>query len=139
VARAAARDEARAAATSNRDIEIHWNSASIGVFASGDSPYSTDIANAHAWRTIVVSRRTNARKYDAKAKVDAFDWPRVFRSLDADGTAVLPRLLEPGQCARLAAGYSNDDLYRSRIVMARHGFGRGEPWASFPRRALTGE
>ena len=69
---------------------------------------------------------TNTRKYDAKAKVDAFDWTEVVRSLDAEGTAVLPRLLEPDDCARLAAGYPEDDLYRSRIVMARHGFGRGE-------------
>jgi len=69
---------------------------------------------------------TNTRKYNAKAKVDAFDWTEVVRSLDAEGTAVLPRLLEPDDCARLAAGYPEDDLYRSRIVMARHGFGRGE-------------
>jgi len=66
-------------------------------FASGDVPYSTDIANAHAWRTIVVSRRTNTPKYDAKAKVDAFDWPEIIGSLDADGTAVLPRLLDRGR------------------------------------------
>jgi hypothetical protein len=72
----------------------------------------------------VVSRGTRTRKNDAK--VDAFDWPDVTRSLDADGTAVLPRLLEPEQCAQLAAGYPKDDLYRSRIVMGRHGFGRGE-------------
>jgi len=104
-------------------LEFHRKHRS---FASGDVQYSTGIANAQAWRTTVLSRRTNTPKYDAKAKVDAFDWPEIIRSLDADGTAVLPRLLEPGQCARLAAGYSNDDLYRSRIVMARHGFGRGE-------------
>jgi hypothetical protein len=63
---------------------------------------------------------------DAKAKVDASNWPDIIRSLDADGTAVLPRLLESDQCAQLAAEYPKDDLYRSRIVMARHGFGRGE-------------
>jgi uncharacterized protein len=69
---------------------------------------------------------TNTRKYNAKAKADAFDWTEVVRSLDAEGTAVLPRLLDPDDCARLAAGYPKDGLYRSRIVMARHGFGRGE-------------
>ena len=74
----------------------------------------------------MVSREARTPKHDAKAKVEAFDWPEIIRSLDAGGTAVLPRLVEPGHCAQLAAGYSNDDLYRSRIVMARHGFGRGE-------------
>jgi hypothetical protein len=48
---------------------------------------------------------TNTRKYDAKAKVDIVDWTEVVRSLDAEGTAVLPRLLEPDECARFAAGY----------------------------------
>jgi hypothetical protein len=65
-------------------------------------------------------------RYDAKAKIEACDWPEIIRSLDAEGTAVLPRLLELGQCAHLAAAYSKDDLYRSRVIMARHGFGRGE-------------
>ena len=69
---------------------------------------------------------TNPRKDNANARVDAFEWTEVVRSLDAEGTAVLPRLLEPDECARLAAGYPKDGLYRSRIVMARHGFGRGE-------------
>ena len=74
----------------------------------------------------MVSRKINTAKFDAKANVDAFDWLEIVRSLDADGTAVLPRLLQTDDCAQLAAGYSKDHLYRSRIVMARHGFGRGE-------------
>ncbi len=78
---------------------------------------------AHAWRTTVA---TNTPKYNAKAKLEAFDWMEVVRSLDTEGTAVLPRLLEPDECAWLAAGYPKDSLYRSRIVMTRHGFGRGE-------------
>jgi|SRR5690349_4724569 hypothetical protein len=55
-----------------------------------------------------------------------YDWTKVGQSLDTEGTAVLPRLIEPEQCAQLAADYSREDIYRSRIVMARHGFGRGE-------------
>ncbi|WP_326535946.1 2OG-Fe(II) oxygenase [Pseudorhodoferax sp.] len=47
-------------------------------------------------------------------------------ALDADGHAVLPGLLAPAQCDALAALYPHDALFRSTVVMARHGFGRGE-------------
>jgi len=46
--------------------------------------------------------------------------------LDSYGATVLTELLSPGECASLAALYSDDQLFRSRVVMARHGFGRGE-------------
>ena len=58
--------------------------------------------------------------------VDAQDWTGVERSLDADGHAVLPGLLTLTQCRQLAARYAREDGYRSKVVMARHGFGRGE-------------
>lgn len=54
------------------------------------------------------------------------DWRAIEHSLDAHGHAVLPGLLTVPQCHALAALYSRTDGYRSRIVMARHGFGRGE-------------
>ncbi|MUI14159.1 proline hydroxylase [Massilia dura] len=54
------------------------------------------------------------------------DWPRVEDELNAFGCARLPGLLAAGDCALLAAAYDDADLFRSRIVMARHGFGRGE-------------
>ncbi|MFC4299321.1 2OG-Fe(II) oxygenase [Castellaniella hirudinis] len=56
----------------------------------------------------------------------ACDWERIGRSLDAHGNAVLPALLTDAQCGALAALYAQEKGYRSRIVMARHGFGRGE-------------
>ena len=56
----------------------------------------------------------------------AIDWDRAAEELDAHGCAVLPALLDPGACAAYAAGYGDDALFRSRVVMARHGFGRGE-------------
>jgi hypothetical protein len=46
--------------------------------------------------------------------------------LDAAGCAILPRLLSPDDCDALVSLYAQDALFRSRIVMARHGFGRGE-------------
>ena len=63
---------------------------------------------------------------DTQTMLAAFDWPQVLQSLDERGHAVLPRLLDEEQCAELIAGYDDDLRYRSRIVMARHGFGRGE-------------
>jgi uncharacterized protein len=56
----------------------------------------------------------------------ARDWFAIERSLNADGHAVLTALLSPAQCDVLAEIYSQDDRFRARIDMARHGFGLGE-------------
>jgi hypothetical protein len=58
--------------------------------------------------------------------LDAIDWMSIEHSLDAHGNAVLPALLGKEQCDALAALYPREEGYRSRVVMARHGFGRGE-------------
>ena len=57
---------------------------------------------------------------------EAVDWVRISADLDAQGAAVIERLVAPGECAMLAALYARDDVFRSRVVMAQHGFGRGE-------------
>ncbi|XXU15593.1 2OG-Fe(II) oxygenase [Sorangium sp. So ce861] len=54
------------------------------------------------------------------------DWARVSQDLDAHGCAVIEGLLTRAECGDLAALYTRDELFRSRVVMARHGFGRGE-------------
>src|SRR5690349_17723603 len=54
------------------------------------------------------------------------DWEKVSAALDERGSAVVERLISPAQCRTLAGLYEKDDLFRSRIVMARHNFGRGE-------------
>src|SRR4051794_20983250 len=63
---------------------------------------------------------------DIAARVDAIDWTQVTADLDGQGCAVLKGLLSPDECRALAALYSDDSKFRSRIVMGRHGFGRGE-------------
>jgi uncharacterized protein len=60
------------------------------------------------------------------ARVAAIDWARVAAELDAQGWAVFPRLLEPEECEAIAGLYEGGGRFRSRVVMARHGFGRGE-------------
>lgn len=54
------------------------------------------------------------------------DWAAVGESLDAKGFAVMPGLVSPETCAAIAGMYPDDGRFRSRIVMARHGFGKGE-------------
>ena len=59
-------------------------------------------------------------------RVSDLDWAAIGRELDDQGCAVLPSILRPSDCAALAALYSEPAAFRARIVMARHGFGRGE-------------
>ena len=67
------------------------------------------------------------------APIESYDWSAVARDLDAQGCAVLPKLLSPEQCRTLVSLYPEDQHFRSRIVMARHGFGRGEyKYFSYP-------
>lgn len=54
------------------------------------------------------------------------DWQATRAQLDAQGWSVLPTLLPTAQCASLAALYAHEEGFRSRVVMSRHGFGRGE-------------
>ena len=63
---------------------------------------------------------------DIATRVDAIDWAQATSELDAQGCAVLKGLLSPDECRVLSALYPDDKHFRSRIVMGRHGFGRGE-------------
>jgi hypothetical protein len=59
-------------------------------------------------------------------RVRAIDWEQVSQDLDAQGSANVGVLLSPNECQSIAGLYPNDDIFRSHVVMARHGFGRGE-------------
>ncbi|MDY7509113.1 2OG-Fe(II) oxygenase [Ralstonia wenshanensis] len=61
-----------------------------------------------------------------RSTLDGIDWHAVEDALNEVGSAVLPGLLTHDACDALTALYSQDRLYRSRVVMERHGFGRGE-------------
>jgi uncharacterized protein len=66
-------------------------------------------------------------------RIDGVDWPRVSTELDAQGWAILPNLLSPAEADAIAGLYSQDEGFRSRVVMASHGFGRGEyKYFSYP-------
>jgi hypothetical protein len=56
----------------------------------------------------------------------SIDWQAAAAALDAQGWAVLPALLDPAECRASTAFWQEEPLFRSRVVMARHGFGEGE-------------
>jgi hypothetical protein len=75
---------------------------------------------------------------DQVARIAAIDWERVRGDLDAAGFAVLPGLLTDAECDAHACAYGPGDMFRSHVVMARHGFGRGEyRYYSYPLPLLV--
>lgn len=66
-------------------------------------------------------------------RVARADWDRIAADLDGQGSAVLDGLLTPQECRRIASLYEKDDGFRSRVIMGRHGFGKGEyKYFSYP-------
>jgi hypothetical protein len=59
-------------------------------------------------------------------RISGLDWDRIAADLNLKGWTTTAPLLTAGERRRLVAGYDDDALYRSRVVMARHGYGRGE-------------
>lgn len=77
---------------------------------------------------------------DNTARVNALDWPRISQDLDTQGSAVLEQLIPSDECHAVVAMYRQDDLFRSRVVMARHGFGRGEyKYFAYPLPQIVAE
>jgi len=59
-------------------------------------------------------------------RIAAIDWPQVSQDLDAEGHAIIKHVLSDGECEELSCLFESDHLFRSRVVMERHRFGRGE-------------
>jgi uncharacterized protein len=65
--------------------------------------------------------------------IETIDWNQVAQDLDAQGSAVIEQLLSADECREIASLYPEDDAFRSKVVMGRHGFGRGEyKYFSYP-------
>jgi uncharacterized protein len=65
-------------------------------------------------------------------------WTQLAGDLDSNGFARVPGLLSASECAALAADYARTPLFRSRIIMAQHGFGCGEyQYYAYPLPALV--
>ncbi len=59
-------------------------------------------------------------------RVGRLEWERITADTDAFGAANIGRLLDADESRAIVAHYEQSERFRSRIVMARHGFGRGE-------------
>src|SRR6201996_1424410 len=70
--------------------------------------------------------KTEAAHEATAERLSRIAWERVERDLDEYGGAVLERLLSSEECEAIAGMYPDETVFRSRVVMARHGFGRGE-------------
>lgn len=80
------------------------------------------------------------RSRSVEQRVESLDWEGVCRSLDSRGNALLEHLLSPDECKALAALYPEEHCFRSTVVMARHGFGRGEyKYFSYPLPRIVAE
>ncbi len=62
----------------------------------------------------------------ALSRIELLDWQGISNGLHESGNALLKGILTARECAALTALYRCDDVFRSRVVMSRHGFGRGE-------------
>ncbi|TMJ39687.1 MAG: proline hydroxylase, partial [Alphaproteobacteria bacterium] len=69
---------------------------------------------------------TDALPSSLTKRVTGRDWSAIAGDLDKHGAAIIDRLLNPDECVKLAKSYPDDAQFRSRIIMSRHGFGRGE-------------
>lgn len=75
---------------------------------------------------VVKEALASVQAKDVVNRVNALDWERVSKELDARGCAVIEDLITPEECDTLVRLYLVDEIFRSRVVMARHGFGSGE-------------
>jgi uncharacterized protein len=84
--------------------------------------------------------KTVAKPAGVASSVAAIVWENVAAELDDHGSAVIGPLLTPGQCDELATSYEDEGAFRSRVVMARHGFGKGEyQYFNYPLPAIVAE
>jgi len=70
--------------------------------------------------------RQEEQEHEVAARIATLDAGSAAASLDAGGYTVVPSLLAPAECATLTAQYDDAARFRSRVVMARHGYGQGE-------------
>jgi hypothetical protein len=84
------------------------------------------------------AERREAVANSVSERVASLDWQAIISGLDAHGCAVTAPLLTADECASLVDCYATDSLFRSRVIMARHGFGRGEyKYFAYPLPALV--
>ncbi|HWA51176.1 MAG TPA: 2OG-Fe(II) oxygenase [Dongiaceae bacterium] len=84
--------------------------------------------------------RTAKSEGGESSRTAALDWERIAGDLDSYGCAITGLLLSAAECKALSASYADEALFRSRVVMARHGFGKGEyKYFTYPLPDLIAE
>ncbi|HUN83774.1 MAG TPA: 2OG-Fe(II) oxygenase [Terracidiphilus sp.] len=72
------------------------------------------------------------------SRLESLEWQNIATELNESGNALLKSVLTSSECEALANLYGSDELFRSRVVMARHGFGRGEyKYFGYPLPAIV--
>jgi len=80
----------------------------------------------------------DAHRKTISERVHGLDWEPLRQELSAHGSALIEGLLPPEECGSMAALYAQEERFRSRVVMSRHGFGRGEyKYFSYPLPRLV--
>jgi hypothetical protein len=77
-------------------------------------------------KTQSLERPARRESSEIMKRISALDWPSLSSDLDAHGCATIPGLLAPKECSAITDLYPSDEYFRSRVVMSKHGFGRGE-------------
>src|ERR1700730_3942024 len=115
-----------------RALVAEWNQLTPGRSEIG-WPVAEKLAKLPPMKANMKNQIPPASPSDIAARVDAIDWEQATADLDAQGCAVLKGLLSPEECHAITSLYPDDKHFRSRIVMGRHGFGRGEyKYFSYP-------
>jgi uncharacterized protein len=83
--------------------------------------------------TVTVTSESTLLNVGIETRVGAYDWTAIAEHLDAHGWASFPNLLTPSEALAIAGLYDDDSRFRSHVIMAKHGFGRGEyKYFSYP-------
>jgi hypothetical protein len=81
-----------------------------------------------------------ARAKSIAERVEAISWEQVSQDLDAEGNAVIKDILSMDECDKIRDLYEKKEIFRSQVVMERHGFGRGEyRYFGYPLPALIAD
>jgi hypothetical protein len=110
-------------------VQHRRNVGSVPILERGAVPPYARSAYNRVMNRDLLSRRTAAaarKDIGIPERVAALDWSAVAKKLDEGGYAVTDTLLTAEECGALAAAYDAETRFRSRVVMAHHGFGRGE-------------
>ena len=74
----------------------------------------------------MTSKSSIASAKDVMQRIEALDWNHISQDLDSYGNAIIHNLISSNDCDALINLYSEDGIFRSRVVMEHHGFGQGE-------------